>query len=194
MADQNDRYYEVLGLKPGASRDEVKQAYRDLVKVWHPDRFPADDRLQEKAQAKIKEVNEAYSRLRAYYASRAVASGATEPRPSRPKPRPATAPRPTRKEEAFAFTRRGHAFQRGRQVVSAGVVVVLVIILVGYLSEPLQERERAEVTLNGEEASEGSWSDAPADRPTRRGAKREVTIEREIVLVGRLPVVYFTVG
>lgn len=30
--------YEILGLKPEASPAEVKEAYRDLVKVWHPDR------------------------------------------------------------------------------------------------------------------------------------------------------------
>jgi len=57
------RYYETLGLGPGASPDEVKQAYRDLVQVWHPDRFAHDPRLQQKAQAKVKEINEAYARL-----------------------------------------------------------------------------------------------------------------------------------
>lgn len=32
-----NQYYEILGLKPGASQMEVKQAYRKLAKVWHPD-------------------------------------------------------------------------------------------------------------------------------------------------------------
>jgi preprotein translocase subunit Sec63 len=32
-----DRCIEMLGLKPGASQEEVNQAYRDLVNVWHPD-------------------------------------------------------------------------------------------------------------------------------------------------------------
>ncbi len=60
-----DRDYEVLGLAPGASPEEVKEAYRDLVKVWHPDRFSSDPQLQQKAQAKLKEINAAYARLRA---------------------------------------------------------------------------------------------------------------------------------
>jgi curved DNA-binding protein CbpA len=57
------RCYEILGLEPGASIEEVKIAYRDLVKVWHPDRFINDPRLQLKSNEKIKEINEAYNEL-----------------------------------------------------------------------------------------------------------------------------------
>src|SRR5574341_1036452 len=68
MASTNDlnRYYEVLELKPGASLEEVKQAYRDLVSVWHPDRFSHNLRLQQKAQEKLKEINQAYEKIEAY--------------------------------------------------------------------------------------------------------------------------------
>lgn len=57
--------YEILGLKPGASQKEVKQAYRKLVKVWHPDSFLS---LQEKqkAEERIKQINEAYNQLKSY--------------------------------------------------------------------------------------------------------------------------------
>ena len=66
--------YELLGVKPGVSNRELKAAHRDLAKVWHPDRFVHDPRLQEKAQEKLKEINEAYELL---------ISGKT-PRPSPP--------------------------------------------------------------------------------------------------------------
>lgn len=55
--------YETLGLKPEASLDEVREAYRDLVKVWHPDRFAHDPKLQLKAQEKLKEINHAYQKI-----------------------------------------------------------------------------------------------------------------------------------
>jgi len=55
--------YEVLGVKPGVSNRELKAAHRDLAKVWHPDRFLHDPRLQEMAQEKLKEINEAYELL-----------------------------------------------------------------------------------------------------------------------------------
>lgn len=55
--------YRILGLKPGASAADVKAAHRDLAKVWHPDRFLHDLRLQQKAQEKLKEINEAYDQL-----------------------------------------------------------------------------------------------------------------------------------
>jgi hypothetical protein len=56
---------EVLALRPGASPVEIKAAYRDLVKVWHPDRFGDDARLRHKAEDKLKQLNDAYRVLQA---------------------------------------------------------------------------------------------------------------------------------
>jgi len=61
--DDIHRYYEILGLSPEASKEARKQAYKDLVKVWHPDRFSHDPRLQQKAQEKLQEINEAYEKI-----------------------------------------------------------------------------------------------------------------------------------
>jgi curved DNA-binding protein CbpA len=51
---------DILALRPGATPSEVKEAYRDLVKVWHPDRFGNDVRLRQKAELQLKLINEAY--------------------------------------------------------------------------------------------------------------------------------------
>jgi len=58
-----DKYYQILGLNSGASEEEIKQAHRDLVNVWHPDRFPHNQRLRNKANEKLREINIAYENL-----------------------------------------------------------------------------------------------------------------------------------
>ncbi|MBD2067488.1 GUN4 domain-containing protein [Leptolyngbya sp. FACHB-671] len=63
---QPDLCYRILEIEPGASKDDVKQAYKDLAKVWHPDRFSNDLRLQQKAEEKLKQINSAYEFLKSY--------------------------------------------------------------------------------------------------------------------------------
>ena len=61
--------FEILELERGASTDEIKQSYKDIVTVWHPDRFPNNSRLKQKAEEKLKEVNVAYDTLKSYLSS-----------------------------------------------------------------------------------------------------------------------------
>ncbi|HAZ37456.1 MAG TPA: molecular chaperone DnaJ, partial [Clostridiaceae bacterium] len=54
--------YEVLGVRDGASQEEIKQAYRELAKKYHPDKY-ADNPLRDLAEEKMREINEAYDYL-----------------------------------------------------------------------------------------------------------------------------------
>ena len=60
MSEKRD-YYEVLGLKKGASDDEIKKAYRKMAIKYHPDRNLNN---KEEAEAHMKEINEAYDVLK----------------------------------------------------------------------------------------------------------------------------------
>lgn len=92
--------YRILEVEPDASLDEVKRAYRELVKVWHPDRFFHDLKLQQKAQEKLKQINAAYERIcaggpmsQATGSNTPSGSGTATQRKSAPPPRrPAPAP------------------------------------------------------------------------------------------------------
>jgi len=53
-------YYEILGVPRNASQEEIKKAYRKLVKQWHPDLHPEN---KEEAERRFKEIQEAYEVL-----------------------------------------------------------------------------------------------------------------------------------
>lgn len=52
-------YYDILGVKKTSSEDELKKAYRNLAKKWHPDKHKGD----KDAESKFKEISEAYAVL-----------------------------------------------------------------------------------------------------------------------------------
>jgi curved DNA-binding protein CbpA len=54
-------FYEILGLAPGAATEEVKKAYRFLVRRNHPDLFPTE--AKELQELKMVQINEAYARV-----------------------------------------------------------------------------------------------------------------------------------
>lgn len=62
--------FDVLELDSNASIDEAKQAYKDMVNIWHPDRFSNNPRLKQKAEDKLKEINEAYEMMKSVLSSK----------------------------------------------------------------------------------------------------------------------------
>ncbi len=64
------RCLEILELPKYPSIDETRQAYKDLVNIWHPDRVGDNPRLKKKAEEKLKDINIAYEELNSFLSSR----------------------------------------------------------------------------------------------------------------------------
>lgn len=104
----------VLELKAGANEHEIRAAYRLMVKVWHPDRFPGDEPLRKAAETKLKEINAAYQLL----SWEAPHSASQHPSPSSPtpsQPEKSAAPPPAAEDYQRAATdarEASHAYQQ----------------------------------------------------------------------------------
>ncbi|MCD8332320.1 MAG: DnaJ domain-containing protein, partial [Oscillospiraceae bacterium] len=54
--------YQVLGVKSDASDEEIKRAYRELARKYHPDNYQ-NNPLADLAEEKMKDINEAYDAI-----------------------------------------------------------------------------------------------------------------------------------
>ena len=57
--------YALLGITHTATPEEVKKAYRNLAKIWHPDRYTNNPAQKAKAEVEIKKINRAYATIKA---------------------------------------------------------------------------------------------------------------------------------
>jgi curved DNA-binding protein CbpA len=157
VRDERQQYYELLGVAPGASAGELKAAHRDLVKVWHPDRFSHDPRLQQKAQEKLKEINEAYDLL---------STG--------------RAPRPAPAARASEETRPPEARGRVGRLVFAAILVLAGVYFAATRAvntpdgPPTQSAGQPAAPANNatDEQAPRPLDEAPTSRPRQREARR----------------------
>jgi len=61
---ERDRAMQILGVQPGSTPEAVKRAYREQVKLWHPDRYSPGSSLKQIAQRNLQDANQAYALLR----------------------------------------------------------------------------------------------------------------------------------
>ena len=67
--------YKILGVTPNASDEEIKKAYRELARKYHPDKYAGTD-LADLASEKMKEINAAYEEVQAMRSGKQSAGGA----------------------------------------------------------------------------------------------------------------------
>jgi len=122
------RSFEILELRQGASEEDARQAYKDIVNVWHPDRFSANPRLKNKAEQKLKEINVAYETVKAYFRQNES-------------PENNIIPEKDKTEEAFrqskTRTHRQSDEGRSRTEIAAEVGTTLVLEFCSYVSHKL---------------------------------------------------------
>ena len=148
-----------LGLNKDASEQDVKQAYKDLARIWHPDRFQSDERLAAKTEDQIKLINEAkmvaldYLKKHGHFrfvkstdkgAPRRQAppaphpykektveqeAPADEPEPGQT-PEPEPAQEPVLEEDYFEDDYSYSDYMPGQNVL---IAVILMVVLVGFL-------------------------------------------------------------
>jgi len=63
MNDLGD-YYKILDIAPEANQEEIKQSYRDLAQIWHPDKYEnSNERIKKKAEENFREITLAYQTI-----------------------------------------------------------------------------------------------------------------------------------
>jgi len=60
------KFFEILELDMSASIEEVERAYKELTDAWRPENYQNLPRFKRKAEIKLKEVNDAYARVKSY--------------------------------------------------------------------------------------------------------------------------------
>jgi hypothetical protein len=80
--DSLREHFQTLGLTENASLEDALASYKDLVRVWHPDRFGHDARLRKKAEDQTSRINVAMSHVREFFKNPSAYRRAPEPQAS----------------------------------------------------------------------------------------------------------------
>jgi hypothetical protein len=141
-----------LGLHATAGPDEIRQAYRDLVKVWHPDRFGSDARLRAKAEEHLKAINSAFHALESSGFRIEIPD---ERMPSAATWQPKASPSPRASRE---------------RILRAGLYVaslLLIAAMAGFVVHALSTRQSPDPSPSVQQPSADTVSAKPSHKPHR---------------------------
>jgi len=151
MTEEIKQCYRALDLELGATPAEVKVAWRELVKVWHPDRFPNDAKLKAKGAAKLRDINRAYGILEAHLKPQQPSQDrSTENKTSR-EHRPGPPPK-EQKDSQPKKPSKAVAISIGAMIV--GVLFIGLDVLRVSLAEKREEEKQQAIVIKATRASE----------------------------------------
>jgi hypothetical protein len=125
------KYFEILELDVSASIEEVEQAYKELAEAWRPESYQNLPRFKRKAEIKLKEVNDAYARVRSYLLVKQSGEAQKifmEPADPSPESEPETLP-----IEATHSPQNSSPARRKTRILSLIAAVAVLSVLVLYL-------------------------------------------------------------
>jgi len=143
--------FQVLGVAPNASWEEVRRAYKDLVRVWHPDRFQSDPKLRGKAEQQLQKINEAYEALRNSALSRGQQpeTPPPPPPPEQPEPGPTVSVHP-RNRSAFDQFLRNATYRWPLRIIVAGAACTATVAIGSVMYSTLHIRTLDEILEQGQ--------------------------------------------
>jgi len=116
-----------LGVDRDASWETIRQAYKDLVRVWHPDRFQSDPQLRDRAERQLQKINESYFALKNWHIFEAnQPDPAPQPKPAGPGPASNVRARPRGGAGRFRWHLQ---FRRPLKVAWLGVVCLAPLVI-----------------------------------------------------------------
>ena len=187
---------QALELDTSAREGQIEDAYRTLVKVWHPDRFQNDPNLRLAAEEKLKEINAAHEFLLSEAARK---EAPPQPKPAEPIQEPhietpavvqesALPPEPEKPEAPLGPRRENRSFSGllFRAGVAAGafaVIVVLWVALDGALSSNSMTAEawlqtKGDISRNFEASGLRLWYSATSS-PQRQKEERDAAFNTQ---------------
>lgn len=97
----------ILEVDETMSSEEVRRAYRDLVDVWHPDRYVHNDRIKIKASEKLKQINRAYDLVQKHFKEK-THSSRQQSQSSKKQSQSSHQKRQSEKEDSFVYVKCNH--------------------------------------------------------------------------------------
>lgn len=168
MADEIENAYQILGVKPGSSLEQVEEAYLKELALWNPKLYRGDPEKEAAAQKQQEEIRSAVNRIRSHFASREDSAGdlyqqiftAQSARPRR-RPRPARTSQAGPSLLSETFSSKSQPVERVARKTPPWLYMGGAILLVSALLYVLLPEQEEPAVLRSQQQEEVAQDSAP---------------------------------